>query len=269
MVPVTIALYAHRGAAAELPENTLPAFRRALERGATAIETDCHVTKDGHVVLSHDPTVASAEGVLRRIAESTLEQVQTWNVARGHLGSFTIPTLEEALRDLPGVPFNVDCKPPSPSAAEALVRIVRGMHAQDRVLIASFRTRTLRHVRHLGYEGKTGLGQSEIVRLLVLPYVLLCAVPVHGNAAQVPIRAFGIRLDTRRFVDKCHALGLVVHYWTINDPREARRLVDLGADGVMTDDPRLVAPALGLTSDGRRTAPAPGADADLNPTRRT
>jgi len=243
---VRIALYAHRGAAAELPENTLPAFLCALERGATAIETDCHVTKDGHVVLSHDPTVPGTEGAPHRIVESTLAQVQTWNVSHGHAGSFTIPTLEEALEHLPGVPFNVDCKPPGSRAAEALVRAVRGMRAQDRVLIASFRTGTLRHVRDLGYEGKTGLGQSEIVRLVVMPYALLRAVPVHGNAAQVPARAFGVRLDTRRFVDKCHALGLVVHYWTIDDPREARRLVDLGADGVMTNDPRLIAPALGL-----------------------
>jgi glycerophosphoryl diester phosphodiesterase len=247
---MTIVLYAHRGATAELPENTLPAFRRALERGATAIETDCHVTKDGHVVLSHDPTVGPAEGVSYRIAESTLKQVQTWNVARDHPGLFTIPTLEEALEHLPSVPFNVDCKPPGPPPAEALVRVVRRMNAQERVLITSFRTRTLRHVRRLGYEGKTGLGQSEIVRVLLMPYALLRMIPVHGNAAQVPTRAFGVRLDTRRFVNKCHALGLAVHYWTINDPREARRLVDLGADGVMTDDPRLIAPALGLANVG-------------------
>jgi glycerophosphoryl diester phosphodiesterase len=244
MAPVTFALYAHRGAAAELPENTLPAFRRALERGATAIETDGHVTKDGQVVLSHDPTVARADGLRCRIAESTLQQVRTWNVAQGHSGTFTIPTLEEALEQLPAVPFNVDCKPPGPGAAAAFVRVVRATHAEERVLIASFRTRTLRYVRRLGYEGKTGLGQSEIVRLVAMPSALLRAAPVHGNAAQVPTHAFGVRLDTRRFVDKCHSLGLVVHYWTINDPREARRLADLGADGIMTDDPRLIAPAL-------------------------
>jgi glycerophosphoryl diester phosphodiesterase len=253
---VTIALYAHRGAAAELPENTLPAFRRALERGATAIETDCHVTKDGHVVLSHDPIVARADGPAYRIAESTLQEVQTWNVAHGHPGSFTIPTLEEALEHLPGVPFNVDCKPPDRRAAAALVRVVRAMRAAERVLVASFRTRTLRYVRHLGYEGKTSLGQSEIVRLLALPYALLRARPIRGNAVQVPTRAFGIRLATRRFVDKCHALGLVVHYWTINDPREARELVDLGADGVMTDDPRLIAPAIGLVSRSGEHGPS-------------
>jgi glycerophosphoryl diester phosphodiesterase len=244
---VPIALYAHRGAAAELPENTLPAFRRALECGATAIETDCHVTKDGYVVLSHDPTTAHA-GAARRIAESTLEQVKTWNVAHGHPGTFTIPTLDEALEHFPGVPFNVDCKPAGPGAAAALVRVVREQRAQERVLIASFRTRTLRFVRHLGYEGRTGLAQSEVVRLALMPLAFLRAIPVRGNAAQVPPRAFGVRLDTHCFVDKCHALGLVVHYWTIDDPVEAHRLSGLGADGIMTNDPRRIAPALDVRS---------------------
>jgi glycerophosphoryl diester phosphodiesterase len=243
---VAIALYAHRGAAAELPENTLPAFRRAMERGATAIETDAHLTKDGHVVLSHDATGKRAAGVPSRIADSTLEEVRTWNVAGGHPGSFTMPTLEEALAHLPGVPLNVDCKPGGREAATALVRVARRMKAQERVLIASFRSSTLRCVRRLGYEGKTSLGQSEILRLALTPLPVLRALPLRGHAAQVPTRALGLRFDTRRFVDRCHALGLVVHYWTIDDPVEARRLVALGADGIMTDDPRLLAPALGL-----------------------
>jgi glycerophosphoryl diester phosphodiesterase len=248
---VTIALYAHRGASAELPENTLPAFVRALERGATAIETDCHMTRDGAVVLSHDPAVTLADGRARTIATSTVEEVRTWNVARGHAGTFTIPTLEEALEHLPGVLLNVDCKPGDPRAAEALVRTVRRARAQERVLIASFRARTLRQVRGLGYEGKTGLGQSEIVRLVALPRALLRIVGVRGNAAQVPTRSFGVRLDTPRFVETCHALGILVHYWTIDDPREARRLADLGADGIMTNDPRLVAPALNPVNSRR------------------
>jgi glycerophosphoryl diester phosphodiesterase len=244
-----VALYAHRGAAVELPENTIPSFLRAIELGATAIETDAHLTKDGHVVLSHDETGARAAGVPHRIDACTLEEVRTWNVASGHAHGahpFTMPTLGEALLALPDVPFNVDCKPPGKRAAEAVVRAIRDARAQARVRIASFETRTLRHVRHLGYEGKTGLGQSEIVRLALLPMPWLRAHPPAGSAAQVPVRAFGVRLDTRRFLDRCHALGLEVHYWTINDSAEALRLAALGADAVMTDDPRLVAPALRL-----------------------
>jgi glycerophosphoryl diester phosphodiesterase len=133
------------------------------------------MTKDGAVVLSHDGAVILAEGRARPIATSTLDEVRTWNVARGHAGTFTIPTLEEALEHLPDVLLNVDCKPGDPRAAEALVRTVRQARAQERVLIASFRARTLRQVRGLGYEGKTGLGQSEIARLVALPRVLLRA----------------------------------------------------------------------------------------------
>jgi glycerophosphoryl diester phosphodiesterase len=241
-----VALYAHRGASAELPENTIAAFSRAIELGATAIETDAQLTKDGHVVLSHDETGARAAGVPRRIAESTLEEVRTWNVASRHaLGStFTMPTLEEALAAVPDAPFNVDCKPKGPRAAEVVVGAVRRARAQARVRIASFETRTLRHVRHLGYEGETGLGQSEIAVLALAPMAWLRAFPLGGSAAQVPVRAMGVRLDTRRFVDRCHALGLVVHYWTVDEPREALRLAALGADGLMTDDPRAIAPVL-------------------------
>src|SRR5262245_31233802 len=99
-------LYAHRGASAELPENTIEAFLRALEVGATAIETDVHLTRDGHVVVSHDPSGERAAGVPRRICDATLAEVKAWDVGRGsHVrrgralseSRFTIPLLEEAL----------------------------------------------------------------------------------------------------------------------------------------------------------------------------
>lgn len=75
-LPPAPRLYAHRGAAVELPENTLEAFRRALDVGANAIETDCHVTRDGHVVLAHDATGARLAGVPRAIADFTLDEVR-------------------------------------------------------------------------------------------------------------------------------------------------------------------------------------------------
>ncbi len=155
-----------------------------------------------------------------------------------------MPTLEEALEELAGVPFNVDCKPTSPRAAGACVRVVRRMRAEERVLLASFHASTLRAIRALGYEGQTGLARVEIGRLVLLPRMALRALPLRGQAAQIPTRAFGLALDKRTFIDKCHALGIHVHYWTINDPREAKRLAELGADGIMTDDPRAIVPAL-------------------------
>jgi glycerophosphoryl diester phosphodiesterase len=243
-------LYAHRGAAAELPENTLPAFARALEVGATAIETDCHMTRDGHVVVSHDETGMRMAAVQRAIRESTLDEVRSWDVGIGFVGprgdrpyagkDYRIPLLSDLLEACPDVPVNVDAK--QPDMAEALVRVVRAARAEARVLIASFDVGTLRRVRALGYEGQTGLAQSEVARLLFLPRRLYARTPVAGAAAQIPHRWRGIDLGTRGVVDRIHARGKVVHYWTVNDVARARALLTAGADGIMTDNPRLLAP---------------------------
>src|ERR1700716_2082263 len=93
-------VYAHRGASRELRENTMPAFRRALELGADALETDVHATADGVLVASHDPDGARVFGVPKRIADCRWEEVRSWGV----------PSLEEIILAFPGVPINVDLK---------------------------------------------------------------------------------------------------------------------------------------------------------------
>ena len=245
-------LYAHRGASAELPENTLPAFHRALQMGATAIETDAHLTRDGHVVLAHDADGERCAGVRRAIRQATLAEVRAWDMGRTfrerHAGApperFPMPTLDELLNDLPDVPLNVDVKDHDAHAARAVVEVVRRRRAQDRVLLASFDAATLRCVRRLGYEGATSLAGSEVLRLVLLPERLLRRFPLAARAAQIPVRAGPFALDTPAFVAKVHALGMVLHYWTIDDPAEARRLLALGADGIMSNDPARVAPVL-------------------------
>jgi glycerophosphoryl diester phosphodiesterase len=247
-VPV---LYAHRGAAAELPENTLPSFERALAVGATALETDVHLTRDGHVVVAHDPTGERTAGITRAIRDATLAEVRAWDVgrcfreARGRpAGPFTMPTLEEMIAAFPGVSINVDIKQHDAAAAAAVVGVVRRAQAQARVLLTSFDERTIGHVRRLGYEGPTGLGRREVARLVFFPEVALAMFPLRGRAAQIPTRLGPLPLDRRALVDKAHALGIEVHYWTIDDPAEAARLLDLGADAIMTDDPAAIAPVL-------------------------
>jgi glycerophosphoryl diester phosphodiesterase len=246
-VPPKPRLYAHRGAAAELPENTLPSFRRALEVGADALEMDVHLTRDGHVVVSHDPSGLRMAEVPRRISEATLEEVRQWDVGRGfarreRLGGrvFAMPTLEEVLVELPGIPLNIDAK--HPEVVAPLVAVVRRLKRQKDVLLTSFRTASIARARALGYEGPTGLGRTEVARLVLLPAVLNRMRRLRGQAAQIPTRKGPFRLDAASFIARCHALGLLVHYWTINEPREAARLLLLGADGIMTDDPACIAP---------------------------
>ncbi len=243
-------LYAHRGAAFELPENTLEAFALALELGAQAIETDAHLTRDGRVVLSHDPTGQRMAGVPMAIRDATLGEVRTWDVSarfvpRGRDArqdrAYRIPTLDEALAAFPHAVFNVDAKQEHPDMIPALLRCIRGAGATDRVRVASFSTRNLVRTRALGYEGETGLSPTEVARAVLLPLRL---VHVRGNAAQVPKRAHGITFASPRVIDRFHALGLRVDFWTIDDPDEAKRLFAMGADGVMTDDVRTLANAL-------------------------
>ena len=250
-----VRLYAHRGAAAELPENTLPAFRRALELGADALETDAHLTADGQVVLSHDPTGTRLAGVARAIAQCSLEEVRSWDAgkrfrcrATGEAfegKGFRVPTLAEVLVELPEVVLNVDVKDHSPRMVAAILDVVRRAGAEQRVLLASFDTPSLRAIRAAGYPGPTGMGQAEVAKLALAPGPLWRAVHVQGSRAQVPVSAYGIRLARRGFVERCHRKGIAVDFWTVDDPALALRLVELGADGIMTDDPAKVAPAMG------------------------
>jgi len=131
-----VRVYAHRGASRELPENTMPAFRRALELGVDALETDLHATADGVLVTSHDPDGARVFGVARRIADCRWSEVREWGV----------PSLEEVVRAFPGVPINVDLKT---NVAALAVETLRRLGAEEQVTLASFQSATLRRARAL------------------------------------------------------------------------------------------------------------------------
>lgn len=258
-------LYAHRGASGELPENTMAAFRRALEFGIDALESDVHLTRDGQVVMSHDPDGARCCGVARAIRQSTLAEVQSWDAGWGFLApdggrpfagqGHRIPTLAEALREFPGVRFNLDIKQTSPSMVGRLVSLLRGAEAEERVTLASFQMRTLLRARLGGYRGDTALPRAEVITMLKAPPGLFAFLPWRGTAAQLPLGGRGYRFDTPEMVARCHRLGLRLDFWTINDPGEARRLLALGADGIMTDDPRAIAPVFAELRPRKAAAP--------------
>lgn len=257
-VPRSFRLYAHRGASAELPENTLPAFRRALEHdGVSALELDVHLTRDGHPLVSHDPTAQRMAGVAKAWRDLDLADAQRLDVGRGFVAAdgrrpfagqgFHPPSLEQLLVELPGVRLNVDVKQAQPPMVRPLLALLRRCKAEDRVTLASFQLRTLLAIRRRGYGGETALAQPEVLSLLALPARVIERLPFLGVAAQVPVHAGPIRFDRRPFIDKCHRLGMRVDFWTVDDPVEARRLIALGADGIMTDDPARMARGLAPT----------------------
>lgn len=248
-------LYAHRGAASEQPENTLPSFARALEIGADALETDLHMTRDGHIVVSHDPDGARMAGVSARFTEVTLAQVKGWDAGYGYVDpdghrpfvgkGYRVPTLEQLLVELPGVRWNLDIKQRQPSMVPALLELIERTESADRVIVASFSARVILEVRRR-YGGQTSMSRAEVASLVGMPGALWRRMWQRlgglASVAQLPTHAGPVRLDTRGRIDELHALGLRVDYWTINDAAEAKRLLDLGADGIMTDDPAAIKP---------------------------
>jgi glycerophosphoryl diester phosphodiesterase len=119
---------------------------------------------------------------------------------------------------------------------------VRRRRAEDRVTIASFQLRTLVELRRKGYAGETALSQPEVAALTALPGIAWRQLPFTGTAAQLPTHAGPLRFDRPALVAKCHSVGLRVDFWVIDAVDEAARLLDLGADGIMTNDPKVIAP---------------------------
>ncbi|MEM9694006.1 MAG: glycerophosphodiester phosphodiesterase [Myxococcota bacterium] len=250
---MTPRLLGHRGACAEFPENTMPSFRRAVEVGVDVLETDVHRTRDGVIVVSHDPDGQRSAGVGRLIAQCTLAEVRGWDVGWGYVDAsgsrpfagqgIGMPTLEDALDAFPDQRFNVDIKTEQKGLVPDLLALLEARGDSDRVTLASFFDAVIDEVRNRGFRGTTALSRKEVFALATLP-TFACRKLIKGHFAQIPVAAGPLKLATRAFIKKCHRLGLLVDYWTINDVSDAHVLLERGADGIITDDPAALRPAV-------------------------
>jgi glycerophosphoryl diester phosphodiesterase len=231
--------FAHRGGTSSAPENTLPAFERATELGYRYLETDVHRSADGILMAFHDADLRRTCGVERTIAELTAAELGEIRVA----GSEPIPTLDQLLDRFPECRFNIDCK--ADDAVAPLVDTIRGRSLHDRVCVGAFSHARLTKIRALlGPRVLTCMSPPEVARLRLAGRLADPTGP--PRVAQVPVRAAehgaGRRLTvvTPRFVRAAHRHGVAVHVWTIDDPVEMHRLLDLGVDGIMTDRPEIL-----------------------------
>lgn len=268
-------LFGHRGAAAECPENTLPSFRRALAIGVDVIETDVHMTRDGHIVCFHDHDLRRTTNGRGKIWELSLAELRRLDAgyqftADGHSYPFrgqgiTVPTLEEVLALDPSARVNLEIKQAQPTMAEALWRRIDALGVHARVLVAGEDARLVWAFRQFSRGAvATSAGRAEILAFwLAVRAGLSARVPVSYDALQIPIRYRGLEVTTPALVRAAHRRGIQVHVWTIDAPEEMRFLVDIGVDGIMTDQPKRLASfieAEGLMPDLRTPAPRAGAD---------
>jgi len=237
---------AHRGGAKLWPENTVFAFEKAYELGIRWIETDVHLSSDGHVMVFHDHTLERTTDGVGPIKERTLEELRGLDAGfnmEGFRGQgIGIPTLEEALAIAPDLRLNLEIKQSEPAMREAMWAEIQRLDVHDRVLVASAMDAEVSAFRTLcGGQLASSAGKLEIAGFWtrVHTYGARGFRPAY-DALQVPHYYKGIPVVTGAFVRAAHRCGLKVHVWTIDDPDEMRVLLDKGVDAIMSDRPDLL-----------------------------
>jgi glycerophosphoryl diester phosphodiesterase len=225
---------AHRGFSLDGLENTMVAFDAAVRLGFRYVETDVHATSDGTVLAFHDETLDRVTDGTGQVSARSYADLREVRIAERE----PIPTLDELLGAWPDLRVNIDLK--ADAVVEPTVACIARHDAYDRVCVTSFSDeRRIRALALLGRPVVTSAGEritrrfvlSSLGRAPGLPARVLRGI----DCLQVPVRHGRVPVVTRHSLKVAHAAGVQVHVWTVNDPAEMRRLLDLGVDGLITD----------------------------------
>jgi glycerophosphoryl diester phosphodiesterase len=232
---------AHRGANRVAPENTVPAMREAVDRGADGVELDVHRTADGAMVVRHDAETPG--GPVGELALADLLHAHP-----------EVPVLDEVLEVCRGRLVNVEIKDPDPRAAEAVVELLDARRGRaDDVLVSSFDLATVDRVHELAPALPTGFLSFGLD-----PHSALLIAFEHHHTAVHPDVWTLANIDVAAFVARARDLGVQVNVWTVNDAEQLEQLRDAGVDAVITDDSALY--RFGVRGADERGADEGGAD---------
>lgn len=240
---------AHRGGGRLRPEATLPAFEHALSVGADVIEFDVHASLDGVVVAIHDDTVDRTTDGTGSVSDMTLAELRMLDAGYAFTPDngqtfpyrgmgIQIPTLDEVLEAFPDQYYLIEIKQYEPSIVPNVLAILEAHAVLDRVVLASFQQVTIDAVRAAHPELLTAMTLPEMVEFS-------SASEQPGYRPPAPFVQAPWDVVDQPLVDFAHSLGLKVHPWTVNSEPVMHDLIALGVDGIMTDDPQLLASALG------------------------
>lgn len=247
-------IIAHRGGASLAPENTILALRTAVGLGVDVIETDLQLTKDDQFVLFHDDNLSRMAGREEIVRDLTLEELKqidiTHNLSPDEGDTFPyrgqghqILALSEVFEEFPETVFNLDIKNKEDrQAPELLASEITKNGRESSVIVASFHDRQLERFRGLKPEVVTAACPGEVSRFVfgVKTHSLrLTTRNPKYRAFQVPLKYGAINVVNSNFVKAAHDRGILVHVWTINDRSTMEHLVDIGVDGIITDEPVL------------------------------
>ena len=251
--PDKFLVIAHRGGRSLGPENTVYTFKRAIDLGTDVLEMDLQATGDGALVILHDREVnltTNGRGAVNSFTLSELAKLDAgfrWSPDNSesfplrNMG-ITIPTLSEVFKAFPDTRMNIEIKSSQVNTIQDLCRVIRDHGMSEKAMIACFDAGKLGEFRSVCPEVATSAGAFEAVVFYWLQWAHLeSAYSPSAQALQIPEAYGDYRIATRRFFNAAHARNMRVHVWTVNDIESMQRLIDLGADGIMTDYPdRLV-----------------------------
>ncbi len=222
--------FAHRGGNRHAAENTMAAFADAIAQGYRYLETDVHVSKDGVVYAFHDDNLHRMVGEEVAISTLTAQEIDALKVHGDH----QIPRMAELLESFPEVRFNIDAK--AWPVVAPLANLIRHMQVQPRVCIGAFSDARITKVLQLVGENLChSVGPRQATRFRLAAWLQI-RVRFSAGCLQFPERQNGVRMVTKASLTHAHRLGLQMHVWTINDEAIMHRLLDMGVDGLMSDD---------------------------------
>ena len=241
---------AHRGANKYFPQNTVPAFKKAVELGADCVETDVHLTKDGVLVICHDYTIDATSDGTGDISQMTYEELLRYDFGsyRGEeFAGLRIPTLEEFLEAVKGLEIiDIEIKPPrdrSMLVVERTLEMVERFGLTDRLFLTSFDCEVLLAAKELNPEIKTGLLYSIVEEETPhLEELLDDPIPFAKQYRVDALNPF-VLVMSEDYIIEAHEAGLKVYPWTVNPEESVQMLLEMGCDGVITDTPDI---ALGV-----------------------
>ena len=247
-------IMAHRGESGNVPENTIPALESAVRLGVDVLESDARLTKDDQIVLFHDDDLMRTTGEKGTVRDYTLDELREFDfglnftpdegVTFPYRGKgLKIVTLLEVFEKFPDTVFNLDIKDTFPAAPMEMARLLEEMDRKQSVIIASFTGTQLEHFRQLLPDVPTSAHPGEVKRFVFFSKIGLPRIKredIKYRAFQVPIKSGPITIITKKFIKMAHERNIAVHVWTINDEPTMNKLLDLGIDGIFTDQPALM-----------------------------
>ena len=219
---------AHRGSSSEAPENTIPAFEKAIEEGADYVEMDVRLTSDGELVLMHDPSTERTTGVDKLVCDSTYEELQQLDAGAEYPEEYAgtkIPTLKDAIDTCKGkVMMNIELKTVRNDGEleKKVAELLRENHMEEQCIVTSFKQRSLVRIKKDDPDIVTG-------------YIYSFGYSNRTNYEAMDVLSIDARYLTRQVVAGAHKKGIMVCAWTVNTSSEMRRMMAIGVDNIITD----------------------------------